>query len=515
MDAGPVGSADGVDTPDGLDQLEALRALVRNSTDMLARHAPDGTYRYVSPACRELLGYEPAQLVGRSAYDLFHPEDLEAIVASHRRVLEVPELSTAEYRIRHADGHWVWFQTTGHTIRDRGTGEVLEIQTSSRDITARKVAEDRLQASERQFRLAMRSAPIGMALVGLDGSWVEVNEQLCSLVGRTRDELQTLTFQDITHPDDLDLDLEYMQQLLAGERDHYSMEKRYIHADGHVVWILLHGAVVRDEDGTPVHFIAQIEDVSHRRRREQELRDLNERLALSNAELERFALVASHDLRSPLAAVVGFLELVPRFADELPPSALDALAGASRNVHRSLETVDALLQLARVGRRGEQMAVDVGEVVAEVQDLLAGDLADSGAELVVGELPTVLADPSHVRVLFQNLVANAIKYREPERALRIEVTAHDDGDRWTLVVSDNGRGFAPEDREVIFAPFSRRSTGEKVEGVGIGLATCRRIVSHHGGKIAAEPLEPGARFTFTLPAVDEAGRGGVAGPRSA
>lgn len=110
-----------------MDEAAALRLLVRNSTDMLSRHAPDGTYRYVSPACRELLGYEPDELVGRSAYELFHPDDIAVIAASHGEVLEAPDLSTIEYRIRHKSGRWVWFETTSHTVRDPDAGDVIEI----------------------------------------------------------------------------------------------------------------------------------------------------------------------------------------------------------------------------------------------------------------------------------------------------------------------------------------------------------------------------------------------------
>lgn len=272
--------------PGEFDELTALRMLVANSTDMLSRHTPGGVYTYVSPACRELIGYEPEELLGQSAYDLFHPDDFAAITASHADVLDAPDVSTVVYRIRHRTGHYVWFETTSHTVRDADTGEIVEIQTSSRDVTPRVEAEARLRQSEQQFRLAMANAPIGMALVGLDGSFLEVNDQLASVVGRTPAELRTLTFQDTTHPDDLDADLAYVQQLLDGEIDWYSMEKRYIHADGHIIWILLSGSLVRDNDGEPDHFVAQIQDVTQRIHQEEELRTANralERLANEDA----------------------------------------------------------------------------------------------------------------------------------------------------------------------------------------------------------------------------------------
>lgn len=485
---------------DGLDEQTALRLLVANSTDMLSRHAADGTYLWASPASLELLGYDPDELVGRSAYELFHPEDLAATTASHNAVLEVPDLSTVEYRIRHKRGHWLWFETTSHAVRDPATGAVIEIQASSRDISLRRQAEARLRVSEQQFRLAMANAPIGMALVGLDGSWLEVNERLCQLVGRTRDELRRLRFQDLTHPDDLDSDLALMRQLFVGEIDHYTMEKRYVHADGHTVWALLSAAFVRDDDGVPRYGIAQVQDITERKRQEDDLRRANTQLAASNAELERFASVASHDLRSPLATVRSWLDLVlERYGGELPGDAIDWLQRAHHNTDRLLETVDALLQLARVSNQPlSTTTVDANAVVAEVLEDLAPQLEAAGATLHVAELPTVQADRAQLRLVVQNLIANAIAFRDPDQGLVITIVAVDHPAIWEVQVQDNGIGFDPDDAEVIFQPFRGTTSGPQAKGAGIGLATCRRIIERHGGEIHAEPLDAGARITFTL-----------------
>lgn len=485
---------------DGLNEQTALQLLVDNSSDMLSRHAVDGTYLWVSPASRELLGYDPDELVGRSAYELFHPEDLVAIGGSHDGVLETPDVRTVEFRIRHKDGHWLWFETTSHAVRDPETGEVLEIQTSSRDVSRRKQADAKLRESEQQFRLAMANAPIGMALVGLDGSWLEVNERLCQIVGRTREELRRLRFQDLTHPEDLDADLTQMRQLFVGDIDHYTMEKRYFHADGHIVWVLLSAAFVRDDDGVPRYGIAQLQDITLRKRWEEDLRRANAQLAASNAELERFASVASHDLRSPLATVRGWLDLVlERYGRELPDEAIDWLQRAHHNTDRLLETVDALLQLARVSNQPLCTAtVHVDGVVAEVLEDLAPQLEAAGATLSVAELPAVQADRALLRLVMQNLIANAVAFRAPDRGLVITVEAADHDTTWQLQVQDNGVGFAPEDAELIFRPFRSAGSGRQTKGSGIGLATCRRIVERHGGEIHAEPLDTGARITFTL-----------------
>jgi PAS domain S-box-containing protein len=361
-----------------------------------------------------------------------------------------------------------------------------------------------LRESEQRFRLAMAHAPIGMALVGLDGSFLEVNARLCEIVGRPEEVLRTLTFQDITHPDDLDADLNLMQQLLAGEISWYSMEKRYLHADGHQVWILLSGSLVRDDHGAPVHFIAQIQDITGRKTSEAELQRLNRELERSNAELQRFAAVASHDLASPLGTVRGLLDLLLRTHDDaLDEAGRDLIARARRQTVRLSATVTALLELAELGTTPlAPTAVALDRVVADILEDLAPELDDGDAEVQVLPLPRVRADERQLRLLLQNLLSNALRYRDPSRPPTVRISAERSGDRWQVSVEDDGRGIDPDERERIFEPFVRGSRAGQLAGTGLGLATCRRIVERHGGTIVAEPLAPGARFTFDLPADD-------------
>jgi PAS domain S-box-containing protein len=146
-----------------------------------------------------------------------------------------------------------------------------EIDDRKRAENERKQIEVALRNSEEQFRNAFENASIGMAIVSLDGHWVKVNPALCQIVGYSSEELLALTFQDITHPDDLDLDLSYVHQLLAGTISTYQMEKRYFHKQGHMVWILLDGSLVQDEQGNPLHFIAQIQEITARKEAQKTL----------------------------------------------------------------------------------------------------------------------------------------------------------------------------------------------------------------------------------------------------
>lgn len=488
--------------PESLDELATLRLLVGNSRDLLSRHAPDGTYLYVSPSVQHMLGYFPDEVVGRSAYDFFHPDDVGAIEDSHDSILQTPRTTTVQYRARHKNGQWVWLETISQAIRDPGTGDVVEILANTRDITPRINAQAQLRESEQRFRLAMTNAPVGMALVGLDGTFLAVNDTLCEIVGRPADALTTTTFMAISHPEDIARELPLRDRLRRGEITRYSLEKRYLHADGHEVWVQVHRTMVRGDDDEPLYFITQVQDITERRRQRAELERMNEELLTSNAELEWFASMASHDLRSPLVTVHGILDLVvTREADALPDDIRTWLGRAQSQCGRLLDNVEALLRMSRVGRSELAIEdVDLGDLLAEVMTDLASVITDANADVVAAPLPVIRADRAQMRLLFQNLIANSIKYRDEDRPLIIQVACRQADTDWIIRVEDNGRGFDAADREAIFQLFARGIGGQKFEGSGIGLATCRRIVERHGGTIEADPLpDRGARFTITLP----------------
>ena len=195
----------------------------------------------------------------------YYADDLEVIRSG------IPKLGIVE-TLRDPEGKIIWIETNKVPICDEG-GKVTGIVVMAQDITERKRAENILRESEERFSSAFEFAPIGMALVALEGRWVKVNRALCELVGYSEAELLARTFQEITHPDDLAADLENVRRLLAGEIRFYEMEKRYIHARGHFVTILLNVSLVRDAQGQPRYFIAQIQDITERKRTEAALQE--------------------------------------------------------------------------------------------------------------------------------------------------------------------------------------------------------------------------------------------------
>ena len=233
-----------------------------------------------------------------------------------------------------------------------------------------------------------------------------------------------------------------------------------------------------------------------------ELEQRNIELERSNGELEQFASIVSHDLKSPLQVVRGFVELLGREAESdtaRPDDIRTYVAAALRGASRMDRLIDDLLAYSRAGQRPAALVpVDLDTIAAEVLADSAALIDETDAVITVEPLPTVIGDPTQLRQLLQNLVTNAIKFRRPELAPLVAIAASEAEDHWTVSVDDNGIGIEPEHRDEIFAMFSRLHHGDR-PGSGIGLAICARVVANHGGSIWAEDSETGgARLCFTL-----------------
>lgn len=232
-----------------------------------------------STETERLSGKEPG--TGRYSYADFlaslHPDDRPRIDALVQQTLAEGEEYAAEYRNVLPDGSVRWTHARGRLERAED-GRPLSLRGIAMDITDRKVASEAIRESQARFGAAFQNAAIGMALVAPDGRWLKVNRSLCRLVGYEEDELLSLSFQDITHPDDLDADLSQVQRMLGGEIETYEMEKRYIRKDGEIVWILLTVSLVNDAAGAPLYFVSQIQDITGRKRAEATLQETHAEL---------------------------------------------------------------------------------------------------------------------------------------------------------------------------------------------------------------------------------------------
>jgi PAS domain S-box-containing protein len=253
---------------------ELYRLLAEHSTDMISKHTPSGVYTYASPACRSLLGYDPEDLVGRDAYEFFHPDDVAEVSRTHSAILERPDTHTVVYRIRHKDGSYTWFETTSRTVRNPETDEVLEIIAVSRDVTERKKVEARLRDAEARYRTLVEQIPAITYVAALDevSSTIYVSPQAEDMLGAAPEEwlADPELFAKLLHPEDREQVLsDHVRANRAGAP--LRLEYRLTTWAGRVVWVRDESVVVRDVAGRPLFRQGVLLDITDRKEAEEQV----------------------------------------------------------------------------------------------------------------------------------------------------------------------------------------------------------------------------------------------------
>jgi PAS domain S-box-containing protein len=514
---------------------------------------------------------------------------------------------------------------------------VGSIALMQRQNLALRAATQRSRLSNQQLKDTFEHSATGMAHSHLDGRWIRVNQTYCDLVGYTHDEVLRMHFRDFTHPDDLGIDMELLERTLSGEITHYSFEKRYIHKQGHTVWVHLTLSLIRTADGAPDYLIAVVQDinlrkrtetalrtsetlllkaqkmagmatwqadvaqkhfttlsgsyallglpfadfsgadlmavthpddqarmlehwtqavkglsvydheyrvvlngdvrwfsvqaeferdaqgravralgvthdVTERKRAEREIQQLNASLeqriqarteALKGAydELESYSYAVAHDLRSPLRIINGFAQALQEDAPSLDANSRQHLQRIMAASKKMGELIDGLLHLSKFARGDMQrQPVNLSAMATRLLEELAHDQPERQVEWSVEPELRAQADPALMEALLQNLLHNAWKYTANEPQAQIRVFAREHGGQRHFCVSDNGAGFDMARAGKLFQPFQRLHMPHEFSGLGIGLATARRIVQRHGGELQAHSAPgEGATFCFTLP----------------
>ena len=361
-----------------------FRGLVANLPGVVYRCANDAqrSMRYISEEIVNLCGYPASDFIGnrvRSFSSIVHPDDLpDALRAG--AAIERQESFELTYRLRHADGHNVWVREKGRGEYD-SHGQLLWIDGFIWDVSERQAIEEELRLSQQRFLNAFNTAPQGMALVGPDGRWLEVNAELCRMLGYSREELQALTYQQVTHPDDLDADQQNMADLLAGRINAYQMEKRYLDSQGRTLWVLLSVSLVRDGEGQPVHFVSQIQDFSDRVAAERAVREREHYLStlLDNVvdaivsideqgRIETFNHAAEKIFGYLQAEVAGqnITRLIPQMAAEVlrQGCALDQF-GEMDGLRQNGERFPMELAMSQISHQGQRRFITVIRDITE------------------------------------------------------------------------------------------------------------------------------------------------------
>jgi PAS domain S-box-containing protein len=393
------------------------------------------------------------------------------------------------------DGHRTPVNANGAPTFDsegRLVGSVLVLH----DVTERERAEER-------FRVAVEAAPNAMIMADHEGKMTLVNTQTERLFGYTRAELLGQPIEILVPERFRSGHLDFRAAFYANPsarpmgsgRDLFGLRR-----DGAEFPIEIGLNPIETSEGTFV--LSSIADITERKRAERQLRQRTEELARSNRDLEQFAYVASHDLQEPLRAVAGPLQLLQRrYEGKLDARADEFIGHAVDGATRMQTLIDDLLSYSRVGRLEDpKQTVEVAHALELALKNLAVVIQETQAQVTHDALPTVQAIPTQLTLLFQNLIGNGIKFRKKDRPVRIHIGAQPASDGWQISVADNGIGIAEQYFERIFVIFQRLHTRRDYPGTGLGLALCKRIVEHHGGRIWLESKpDEGTTFFFTMP----------------
>ena len=500
---------DATDSAKAETALKEERDLIAAGPSVVFKWAPTEGWpvTYVSPNVKRILGYAPQDLMaGRPAYaSLIHPGDLERVaaeIAAHMSGGADLHLEQ-HYRLRHADGAWRWVDDYTTIVRDPDSGAVLSINGYVVDVTTRKTLELELQERDARFRQFAKAIDLAF--------WIRTPDEMLyispayeTIWGRSREDLyaQPNSFAEALHPEDQERVLPLMIQALNGG-GRFNETFRIQRPDGEVRWI--HAVSYPVEEGEPSQrSVGTAADVTATHEARVLMEQQREALERSNAELEQFAYVASHDLRQPLRMVNSYTQLLERsLKDSLDDRTREFMAFIRDGAERMDQMLVSLLEYSRVGRIGEPQApIDSRQLLDEALQYLSPQIAESGADVQIkGDWPVVLASRNEGVRLFQNLIGNALKYRSPTLAPVVEVAVVRDGKVWAFSIRDNGIGIDPAQFGRLFKVFQRLHGRSQYEGTGIGLALCRKIVERHGGtiRVESEGEGKGSTFTFTLP----------------
>ncbi len=352
------------------------------------------------------------------------------------------------------------------------------------------------------FELVFESAPNAIILVEGTGKIVMVNKQAESLFAYQRKELLGKPMEILVpdrfkkhHPD---LRREYHHKPatrpMGAGRDLFALRK-----DGAEFPIEIGlNYIARDSEQ---YVLASIIDISERKKTEQLFKDYTRKIEHKNQELEQFTYMASHDLREPLNSIIALLSLVTEDdSNQLSESVRYQFNLIEKSAYRMLELITGLVDYALLGNNEERKEVDLNMTMEHVLNDLNSAINKSKAEITIEELPSVKVYDIEMRLLFQNLISNAIKYRRPGVSPQIKISSQKNGAYYLFSVSDNGIGIAQEQQDKIFLLFQRLHQRKDIDGIGIGLAHCKKIVELHDGRLWIESEQGvGSTFYFSLP----------------
>jgi len=490
-----------------------LHTLVESQTNYVIRLDTHGKYLYANKKYINdfgwLFGYK--EPLGQSALITvasYHHELVTNIVG--QCILHPNKIFQTDLDKKRPDGGTQ--STFWHFIcLTDSMGNPSEVQCIGIDVSERKKAEAALKITTERYQYVNKATHDAIYDWDIEKDHIEWGEGFKRLFGHVP-RLDKYSFQEwaaLVHPDDLeDIEESLHDTLENSELKTWSGEYRFRRSDDEYAYVEANGYLLRDGNGKAVRMIGALRNITERKLSEKKLRELHAELqeslkvlAASNADLEQFAYVASHDLQEPLRMVTGFLtQLERKYGDSLDDKAKKYIFFAVDGARRMRQIILDLLDYSRVGRSDKiKEQVNLNELLTEILLLFRKRIEEKRAQVIFPILPKVRTFRSPIRQVFSNLLDNALKYQDDAAAPKVEIAVQEFPTFWEFSVTDNGIGIDKEYFDKIFVIFQRLHSREEYSGTGMGLAITKKIVESLGGQIRVESEEgKGSAFYFTI-----------------
>jgi len=424
-------------------------------------------------------------VIGRSHYEVF-PEIGEKWKKIHKECLAGATRSKKEDKFVRTDGTVQWFSWEVKPWYD--DEEIIGgIIMYTEDLTEHKRVTEKLGISVDAFQRNFENAGIGMAIVSQEGKWLKVNDKICQILGFKKEELQHLTFQDITHPDDLASDLGYLQEILEGRRQTYQLEKRYIHKLGHEISAILVVSVVKDLKGNILHFISQVIDITDLKAAQNQIAALLKTTQRQNEKLKNFAHIVSHNLRSHYSGIKILMDLLEVERPDL--FEFEMMNLIKNGISNLSETIEHLTEIININLNASESRKSIGlsSVLRKTLESVRPLALRDGVEIIneINSEVYVYGILAYLESIILNFITNAIKYRSPERESFLIIRMLDHKDEIEIIFEDNGLGIDLEKNgDALFGMYKTFHRHEDARGVGLFIT--KNQVESIGGRVSVE-----------------------------
>ncbi|GLB49083.1 PAS domain-containing sensor histidine kinase [Neptunitalea lumnitzerae] len=384
-----------------------------------------------------------------------------------------------------AKGNDKWVKAIGIPVMKNG--KCTKLYGLIQDITEEVQKREKLAHQEALFRNTFESSSIGMAIVGLEGDWLRVNKSLCEMLGYEKDELYKIKFQDITHPADLDIDLQNVYDLIDGKAETYQLEKRYFHKNGDIIFALLSVSIIKDNNGNPLHFVSQITNLSEQKAAYRKIQSLLEITQNQNHRLLNFAHIVSHNLRSHSGNLAMLLDLMKM---EMP---LQTNNDYFKMINQAVDNLSATIKhlndviLVHTKKREDVKQLNLTDFIENTLNGLNAHILENNVSIENNIKADVYINyvPAYLDSILINLLSNAIKYKHPSRTPVINLSIEEGTNYIVLLVADNGIGIDLNiHKKNLFGMY--KTFHEHPEAKGIGLFITKNQIEAMEGKIEVE-----------------------------